>query len=92
MRRVIALSAILVCGTASAFVMGGTNLGFSGYPSHDCRKPYAPYDRSSFAVEQYRSDVQRYVRCMREYVDNANSDIERIQEAQQDAINEVKRL
>lgn len=92
MKRAIALSAILVCGTASAYVMGGTNLGFSGYPTHDCRKPYEPYGRSEYEIDQYRDDVNRYIRCVREYVENANSDIERIQEAQQDAINEVKRL
>ncbi|MCU1114406.1 hypothetical protein JAK74_11410 [Stenotrophomonas maltophilia] len=42
--------------------------------------------------EIYRDELERYFRCVKEYLENANNDIERIREAQEEAIAQAKRL
>jgi hypothetical protein len=81
-------------------VFGGSNLGFGGYPDPECVKPYKPpqpYGSSETEVEIYNSQVRTYnselevyISCIREYLDNADDDIERIQEKAQDAIDKAK--
>ena len=87
-----------------AYVYGGSNLPVFGYPSHDCSQPYSkPYKPYSFnsqwevdqynrEVRQYNDELEEYFSCIKEYVDNANSDLKRIQDAAQDAINEANSL
>jgi hypothetical protein len=39
-------------------------------PSPSCRKPYKPYEFSSeWEVTQFRDEVQRYKRCISDFVD-----------------------
>lgn len=92
MKLVVATALLLVSATAGATVFGGSNLGFSGYPEPDCRKPYGPYSESRMDREIYRDELERYFRCVKEYLENANNDIERIREAQEEAIAQAKRL
>ncbi|MBI1328200.1 MAG: hypothetical protein GC136_11265 [Alphaproteobacteria bacterium] len=76
--------------SAHASVFGGSNLSFTGYPSPQCRKPYKPYEfTSQFDVDTYNDEVERYVRCIKEYIDNASNDIDRIKEAVNTAVNEA---
>ncbi|MCF7821988.1 MAG: hypothetical protein K9M17_06060 [Mariprofundaceae bacterium] len=86
--------------TAHALVFGGSNLGFSGYPSHDCIKPTKPIKPYSFdsqwevdsynsEVDLYNSQLQQYLSCIDEYIENANNDIKRIKEKAQEAIDET---
>lgn len=86
--------------SVGAYIYGGGNLGYSGYPSHDCDKPIKPSKPYSFSsqweidsynseVESYNSQLQDYISCVEEYTDNANNDIKRIQEKAQEAIDEV---
>ncbi|MFV7784359.1 hypothetical protein ACNPKB_10530 [Shewanella marisflavi] len=81
-------------------VFGGSNLGFSGYPSHNCIKPTKPFKPYSFnsqwqidsynsEVEFYNSQIRQYLSCIDEYIDNANNDIKRIKEKTQEAIYEA---
>ena len=83
-----------------AYVYGGSNLGYSGYPSHDCNKPIKPYEpiffNSQWDIDSYNSEVesynlqlQDYINCIEEYIDNSNNDIKRIQEKAQEAIDEL---
>lgn len=75
----------------AAMVIGGSNLGFSGYPEPSCRKPIKPYQFvDDYEVSSYNMEVDRYISCVREYVDNANNDIDRIREAAQLAISEAR--
>lgn len=87
--------------SASALVYGGSNLGYSGYPSNDCTKPIKPTKPYSFdskweirsynsQVDEYNIEYRRYVSCIKEYIDNANNDIRRIKEKIQEAIDEVR--
>lgn len=75
----------------------------SRYPEPDCDAPYSkpnrPYSNDEWAIDQYNREVERYNREMREfrecgveYVDNANNDIRRIQEAVQDLVSESNRI
>ncbi len=91
MKLRMAIALLAVTGTAGASVYGGSNLGFSGYPDPTCRKPYPPYSDSAMDRENYRSDMDRYIRCVKEYLENANNDIDRIRQAQEEAIAEAKR-
>lgn len=77
---------------AYAIVVGPSNLGPMGYEENSCRKPIKPYDLSDeYAVDSYNSDLERYTRCMREYLEGADNDIRRIKEAAEEAIAEAKR-
>ncbi|HIC40882.1 MAG TPA: hypothetical protein EYO74_05710 [Piscirickettsiaceae bacterium] len=71
-----------------------------GYPSHDCYKPIKPYkpisfddqwsvDQYNMEVENYNSQLQIYISCIEDFVDNANNDIKRIREKAEEAINEA---
>lgn len=86
--------------TATAIVFGGSNLGILGYSEHDCIKPYKPTEPYSFdsqwevdlynsQVDTYNFELDQYISCIREYVENANNDIERIKEKYQNAIDEA---
>jgi len=78
---------------AHAYVSGGSNLGASRYQSAYCNKPYKPFDfTSQWEVDSYNSDAKRYIDCIKTYVENANSDIKRIQEKANEAINEANSL
>jgi len=85
---------------AQAFVYGGSNLSFMGYPKHNCDKPIKPIkpyyldsqweiDSYNEEVEYYNSQLQEYLDCIEEYVDNANNDIKRIQQKAREAIDEA---
>lgn len=71
---------------SSAVVYGGSNLGFGGYPEFSEIAPTAPYSDDQYAWENYRRQVDDYTEKAKQYIDDSNSDMKRIQEAQQDAI------
>lgn len=84
MNKVFLLLVCLVVITdvsAHAYVYGGTNFSFSGYPQHSCYL----YDNSD---KWYRED---YIRCINEYIENASNDIKRIKEQAQETADEAKR-
>ena len=86
-------SMFVITTRADAYVIGGSNLSLEEYPSPTCSKPTKPFDLSDqFSVDEYNSEIETYIQCVREYVDNGNNDIKRIREAQQDAIDEAKSL
>ncbi|EMX0849503.1 hypothetical protein AAF302_000710 [Pluralibacter gergoviae] len=72
--------------TASAIVIGGSNLGFSGYPEFSEIAPTPPFSDDRYAWDSYRSEVADYAEKAKKYVEDSNSDMQRIKEAQQDAI------
>jgi hypothetical protein len=81
----LAVSACLVgvCGPASAD---------SYPPSPTCRKPTKPYKfTSQWELDQFKSDVERYKRCISDFVDEQNEAVRNHQEAAQDAIDEWNR-
>lgn len=104
MRRIliIVLGMLLSCASAEALIFGGTNLGFLGYPSHNCgTKPLKPYRPSSFSsqwevdiynmeVDSYNIGINGFVSCMHEYIENSMNDIKRIKEAIDEAVSTSK--
>ena len=99
-KLIFSLVFLLLASISHSIVFGGTNFGFSGYPSHSCYKPSPPYkpysmnsqweiDSYNREVESYNADLEIYIDCINEYVENAQNDIKRIQEAASDAIDEA---
>ncbi len=87
------IALLVMSSSAFAMVFGGSNLGIMGYPKHSCSKPYKPFEfTSQFEVDNYNRQLAMYIGCIKEYVENANNDIERIQEAAKSAIDEAKSL
>jgi hypothetical protein len=98
---VLSISTLLVPLSAHALVFGGSNLNFTGYPSHDCfkpTKPFKPYsldtqwevDSYNSSVNIYNSQLEQYLSCINEYIDNSNNDIKRIKEKAQEALDETE--
>lgn len=94
MRKRIVVIALLLClflFSLVAYVIGGTNLGYLGYPEYNKTKPTQPFTSykgtvSKFRYETYKSSVEDYVDGAKEYIENGNNDINRIQEEQREAI------
>lgn len=85
MKKLLLASALLLLFSVSssqAYVFGGSNLTFNEYPEmSDFDKP------SSYSVPS-EYELERYQEALLEYLENANNDIRRIQEAQDKAIEE----
>lgn len=82
MKKIIFVLLItLLCSTSVAFgyVIGGSNLSLGMYPAFNAYLSYNPS----------RSEVERYIQESKRYVENCNNDIDRIQEAKNDAIRKV---
>ena len=48
----------IISNNLLAIVFGGSNLGMFGYSSHDCSKPYRPYQfNSQYEVDDYNNEV-----------------------------------
>jgi hypothetical protein len=98
----VAASCCLFVPHASAIVLGGTNLGFLGYPAMACHKPSKPIEPSfrpsrweidsyNMQVSSYNMQLQTYIQCVREYLENSKNDVKRIQEKMDEAIEDTKR-
>jgi len=92
---------LLVSMQAFPYVLGGSNLGVYGYPSHNCSVPSEPYKPYSFtseyevssynsSVDIYNMEIDEYIDCINTYVENANNDIQRIRDAANNAVSEAK--
>lgn len=100
-RATLLLLLVSLSGSVFAIVFGGTNLGILGYPDHSCLKPTKPIKPYSFnsrweidsynsQVDSYNMERQRYVGCVKEYLENSGNDIKRIEEKMEEAIAEAK--
>lgn len=89
-RTIILAIALFVAAPALAIVIGGSNLGFLGYPKHDCHKPYYPTSFSSeWERDRYIDEWNAFIDCINEYVEAGKNDIDRINEAQREAISDA---
>jgi hypothetical protein len=80
---------------------GLSNLGFGGYPSHSCSRPYGkpikPFENSTqWQIDAYNAEVgtfnfnyERYISCMKEYLETANRDIQLIRDKADKAAEEA---
>ncbi|WP_260679813.1 hypothetical protein [Serratia liquefaciens] len=86
MKWLIVFAYLSVPLSANSAVFGGSNLGFSGYPEFSEFPPSPPYGDDRYAWDNYKREVEDYVNKAKQYVDDANSDIERVNEAKAEAI------
>lgn len=92
MQKVLLLSSfIFLISPVSAYVSGGSNLGFMGYPECSCRKPMKTFISSKWELDDYKFQHARYIDCVNEYIDNANKDIRRIKEKAEQSLEEANR-
>ena len=76
--------------SSNAIVLGGSNLGIFGYPSVNCYKPYKPYEfTNQRELDDYKLQIQTYISCVKDYLEKGDYDIKRIQEKQQEAIDQA---
>ena len=67
---------VLLVTNSFSFVAGGSNLDYFGYPQHNCKKPYKPYEfRDQWELDDYKYSYNRYIKCINEYIENGNNDI-----------------
>lgn len=92
MKKIIVLAlTVFFALPAEAVVYGNSNLDFMGYPEFDEFPPSEPYNRDRYSFDQYRDEVEEYVRKAQDYVEAGNNDIQRIKEAQEEAIEKANR-
>ncbi|WP_227414481.1 hypothetical protein [Serratia sp. X3] len=82
----LAIVCILQAPGVHASVYGGSNLSYSGYPEFNDFPPSAPYGNDQYAWDNYKQEVEDYVRKAKEYISYADNDMERINEGKQAAI------
>lgn len=96
MRTIIFSATVSFCFFTTVHRFGGSvrgsNLGFTGYPDFSESEPLPPYDNSDLSKNSYRIQVESYVRSAQEYLDNANSDIKRIQESKNETAEKANRV
>jgi len=62
-------------------------------PSPSCSKPIKPYEfTSQWELDSFNEDVQRYKRCIRDFIDQQNKAVEAHQQAANNAIDEWNRF
>ena len=61
-------------------------------PSHSCRKPHKPYEfKHQYEIDSFKSDVERYRRCIQDFVEEQNEAAKRHADAAEEAIEEWNR-
>ncbi|EUB38321.1 hypothetical protein HMPREF1502_5744 [Klebsiella sp. AS10] len=55
-------------------------------------EPSPPYTDDQYAWENYRRQVADYTEKAKQYLEDSNSDMKRIQESQQEAIDKANRV
>lgn len=81
-KTIVASFALAICGNAIA-------LGVHSVYPHSCSKPYKPYSFSSqYDVDSYNASVDRYRRCIEEFVEDQQQAIDDHKRAARDAIEE----
>ncbi|MFJ5316850.1 hypothetical protein [Pectobacterium versatile] len=91
-RMILLVSISSIAFTSNAYVYGGSNLNFSGCPDFSELTPSAPYGNDQYMWNNYKFEVENYVRKAKEYMENGDNDIKRIKEAQQKTINDANQV
>lgn len=98
----VAAAVLIASNTSYALVLGGSNLGVLGYPAANCRAPMKPtppftpasrweIDSYNMQVDTYNSELERFIACTKEYLENAQNDMKRIREGMDEAVERAKR-
>lgn len=92
MKEFLFVSVLLLPLSSYAYVYGGSNLGYSGYPEFSGYEPSPPFSDDQFAMDNYKREVDDYVTKAKQYVEDADSDAKRVREAQQETIEKANRV
>lgn len=96
MKKLVVLIAVtlILCfvSACAGYVYGGSNLPLSSYPEFYSYKPHPPFGKNSYEADNYRIEVESYVRKAENYIDDAINDIERIQYEIEEARNSANRV
>jgi hypothetical protein len=58
-------------------------------PTPSCSKPYKPYEFTyQYQVDSFNDDVQRYKRCIQDFIDEQDNAVKTHQQAADNAIEE----
>jgi hypothetical protein len=98
----IALAFLAVVGLviglnmAHAGCIAGSNITL-GYPEADCSKPMIPFCFSNKActksdISFFEMELDRYERCIKEYVNNVDGDIQCAQQKRREAVEQYNRF
>lgn len=93
-KRWIVVVALLIGSTfAFGYVIGGSNLGFAGYPDFNEYEPNKPSAYggtvSEWEYDDYKRDVESYVDKAKEYIENCSHDSQSIEYASREAISKA---
>lgn len=89
----LSLLSLIEINTASAIVIGGSNLSLMGYADPECREPHKPYNLDTdYEINKYNDDMEEYIECLEEYTQSARNDIKRIEEAIQNTNRKLRDL
>lgn len=93
MKRILLLFALcafvaLPVLSAHAFIIGDSNFGVFGYPDHDCRKPYIPFELDEYSSMTLANELESYKMCIEKYSNAAVLDAKRALEKSDEAIEE----
>lgn len=91
MRFFILITSLLFTFNAYSYVYGGSNI-YGNYPSFNEIEPNKPYTNDEYAWQNYQREVERYINNAKEYAENANNDIQRIQEEKAKAVESANQL
>ena len=82
MRRVLVCATMLALAfmfcRAEALAFGSSNLGYMGYPSHNCNKPFLPYSNDKYSMDRFLREAEAYANCLEAYVRAAENDLSSI--------------
>lgn len=71
------------------FLLPAITFADSYAPSHDCSKPYVPYQfDSEWELDNFKSEVEDYKRCLSDFVEEQEEAIQAHSEAAEEAIDE----
>lgn len=77
----IAVMVLFLASPAWSYVIGDSNLPFTGYPDPTCIEPSVPYSFSNqYEVDSFNNEVDEYRECIKRYVEAAELDQKRISE------------
>jgi hypothetical protein len=74
---------------AASFCQSSVSLADSWVSSHSCSKPYKPYKfTEQYQLDNFNDEVERYKRCMANFIEEQNNEAEEHKEAAENAIQE----
>ena len=74
-----------------ATLPAGAQVTYAPPPSHNCLRPVRPFEWSSHREKnQYRKDVEAYMNCLKQFVEEQKEAIRKHKEAAEAAIEEWK--